>query len=61
VAKKASRGKTGRKPSRTKDLPVDRKARTVKGGAFDVFMGDGSVRNTARQGTIPGITSRNTI
>jgi len=53
MAKKTSktsggRGRARRKISKTKDLPVDRKARTVKGGAFSTGLGDGSVRNTLR-------------
>jgi hypothetical protein len=40
------RGRARRRPSKSKDLPVDRKARTVKGGAFSAALGDGSVRNT---------------
>jgi hypothetical protein len=58
MAKKTSRGKTRKKPSETKDLPIDRKAKSVKGGAFSIDWGDGSVRNTV--GGSP-ITKRNTI
>jgi len=66
MAKKASKtqgARAKRRPTKTQDLPVDRKARTVKGGAFSAGMGDGSVRATLRPGTLPGnvITSRNTV
>ena len=66
MAKKESKtqgARAKRRSSKTQDLPVDRKAKTVRGGAFSAGMGDGSVRATLRQGTIPGnvITSRNTI
>jgi hypothetical protein len=61
MAKKASktsggRGRARRKVSKTKDLPVDRKARTVKGGAFTASLGDGSVRNTLRN-TVGGLAN----
>jgi hypothetical protein len=46
MAKKTSRGKSRRKVSQTKDLPVDRKARTVKGGAFSPAPGTVANRNT---------------
>jgi hypothetical protein len=64
MAKKGSKAqgaRTKRRPSKTQDLPVDRKARTVKGGAFNAYFGDGSVRATLRPGTLPGNVSRNTI
>lgn len=50
------RGRARRKPSKSKDLPVDRKARTVKGGAFSAALGDGSVRNTLRN-TVGGLAN----
>ena len=40
------RGRARRKPSKTRDLPVGHKAKTVKGGAFSAQAADGSVRNT---------------
>jgi hypothetical protein len=63
MAKKASkaqggRGKARRRSSKTTDLPVDRKAKTVKGGAFSSAVSDGGVRHT-----VGGLrnTLRNTI
>ena len=65
MAKQTSRGKARRKASKAKDLPVGRKAKTVKGGAFSIDWGDGSVRNTVGgiRNTVGGspISSRNTI
>jgi hypothetical protein len=42
----SSQGKARRKPSKTKDLPVDRKAKNVKGGAFSTPITGGGLRNT---------------
>ena len=59
MAKKTSRGKVGRKASKTKDLPVDRKARTVKGGAFSPALGTVANRNTVGGGQVT-INNRST-
>ena len=55
-----SRGKTRRKPSKVKDLPADRKARTVKGGAFSPATTGGGLRSSV-SGLRWTFTNRNTV
>jgi len=55
-----SRGKTRRKPSKMKDLPADRKARTVKGGAFSPAPTGDSLKSSV-SGVRWTFTNRNTV
>ncbi len=60
MAKKSTKGSMGRhgKASRARDLPADRKAKTVKGGAFQAGTLTTGNRYTI---SVPPTTFRNTI
>lgn len=68
MAKKTTKGqsnpgKARRKLSKTKDLPVDRRAKSVKGGAFSSPITGAGLRNTVggNRNTVGGSPFRNTI